>query len=80
MHDMRESGVRSLCLLALNDSGVPYYDERVAAKLEAVGVPCFGCTPGQLPELVHGALTGADLTELARQITTAVKASGGGPR
>ena len=80
MHDMRESGVRSLCLLALNDSGVPYYDERVAAKLEAVGVPCFGCTPGQLPELVHGALTGADLTELARQITAAVKASGEGPR
>ena len=78
MHDMQEAGVRSLCLLALNDSGVPYYDERVAAKLEAVGVPCFGCTPGQLPELVHGALSGADLPELARRIATAVKASGKG--
>lgn len=75
MRDMQAAGVRSLCLLALNDSGVPYYDERVAGKLDAIGVPCFGCTPGQLPELVHGALSGADLPALARRITAAIKAA-----
>jgi len=73
MHDMQESGVRSLCLLALSDSGEPYYDKRVATKLETIGVPCFGCTPAQLPELVHGALTGADLAELANRITATIK-------
>ena len=41
------AGVRVLVPARADDSGVPYYDERVAAKLEAVGVPCFGCTPGR---------------------------------
>ena len=54
MGEIQASGVRTLCLLALSDSGIPYYDERVATKLAKLGVPCFGCTPSKLPELVHG--------------------------
>ncbi len=68
MEEMVASGVRAICLLALSDSGIPSYDEAVAKKLAAVGVPCFGCTPQRLPELLEGALRGADLKSLAARV------------
>lgn len=66
MREMRESGVRTLCLLALSDSGKPYYDENVARQFARDGTPSFACTPAMLPALVEGALKGADLGELAK--------------
>ncbi len=63
--DMVESGVRAMCLLALSDSGVPTYDENLARKLAALGIPCFGCTPQRLPDLLEAALRGADMKSLA---------------
>lgn len=68
MREMRESGVRTLCLLALSDSGKPYYDEQVARQFARDGTPCFACTPAMLPALVEGALKGADLGELAKSL------------
>ncbi|QDV50776.1 VWA domain-containing protein [Gimesia fumaroli] len=68
MQEMVASGVRVLCLLALSDSGIPSYDEGLARKLTALGIPCFGCTPGKLPELVEGALRGNDLQSLADRV------------
>ncbi|RAV01972.1 VWA domain-containing protein [Paenibacillus sp. YN15] len=68
MREMRESGVRTLCLLALSDSGKPYYDEQVARQFARDGTPCFACTPAMLPALVEGALKGADLGELAKNL------------
>ena len=73
LKEMRESGVRVLCLLALSDSGVPEFDNRLAKKLSGLGIPCFGCTPNKLPELVEGALRGDDLTALAVRITASGK-------
>jgi len=73
LKEMRESGVRVLCLLALSDSGIPEFDNRLAKKLSGLGIPCFGCTPNKLPELVEGALRGDDLTALAMRITASVK-------
>jgi hypothetical protein len=67
--EMVESGVRAICLLALSDSGVPSYDENLARKLAALGIPCFGCTPNHLPDLIEGALRGLDLKPLAAKIT-----------
>jgi hypothetical protein len=72
--EMVESGVRAICLLALSDSGVPSYDENLAKKLVALGVPCFGCTPNHLPDLLEGALRGADLKALAAKITAKLAA------
>lgn len=66
--EMAASGVRAICLLALSDSGVPCYDESLARKLAALGIPCFGCTPQRLPELLEGALRGADLKALATRV------------
>lgn len=70
MREMRESGVKTMCLLALSDEGKPFYDEQVAKSLSRDGTPCFACTPALLPQLVEGALKGQDLTELAKRIGT----------
>ncbi|ADV61515.1 VWA containing CoxE family protein [Isosphaera pallida ATCC 43644] len=67
--EMVASGVKVICLLALSDSGVPSYDERLARKLSALKIPCFGCTPNRLPELIDAALRGGDLTKLATSST-----------
>ncbi len=68
LKEMRESRVRVLCLLALSDSGIPSFDENLARKIAAIGVPCFGCTPQKLPELMEGALRGDDLQALAARV------------
>ena len=66
--EMVESGVRVLCLLALSDSGVPCFDDRLARKLASLGIPCFGCTPQKLPQLLEGALRGDNLQSLAERL------------
>jgi hypothetical protein len=68
MDDLTKDGVRVVTLLALSDSGVPSYDEQMAKRLRAIGVPCFGCTPTLLPELLSGALKGMDLEKLAARL------------
>jgi hypothetical protein len=68
MEDMVASGVRAVCLLALSDSGVPCFDENLARKLASLGIPCFGCTPQKLPDLLEGALRGQDLRALASRL------------
>jgi hypothetical protein len=73
MGEMAASGVRAMCLLALNDSGTPAFDEGLARKLASLGVPCFACTPQRLPDLVEGTLKGADLAALAARISEASK-------
>lgn len=65
MESMAQSGVRALCMLALNDSGVPMFDERLARRFADVGVPCMGCTPGVLPQVLEGLLKGRDMSEVA---------------
>ncbi|MEK4043123.1 VWA domain-containing protein [Paenibacillus sp. FSL H8-0048] len=68
MRELRESGVRTMTLLALSDEGKPSYDERLAAQLARDGTPCFACTPALLPVLVEGALKGQELGELAKRL------------
>lgn len=66
--EMHESGVKVIALLALTDSGVPHYDERIAKKVSSIGIPCFACTPDRLPELIESALKGKDLIKLSSDI------------
>ncbi len=70
MHEMVASGVRVITLLALSDSGIPTFDQQVAKKLSEGGVPCFGCTPNKLPDLIEGVLKKHDLKALAARIAT----------
>jgi Mg-chelatase subunit ChlD len=59
------AGVRTVCLLALNDQGAPSYDSGNAARLAALGVPSFACTPDLFPELIAAALQKRDLAAWA---------------
>ncbi|WP_046228209.1 VWA domain-containing protein [Paenibacillus dauci] len=68
MREMRESGVKTLCLLALSDEGKPFYDKHLARQLTRDGTPSFACTPALLPALVEGALKGQDLNELVTRL------------
>ncbi len=65
MEEMASSGVRAMCLLALSDSGVPSYDTRLAKRLAEVGVPCFACTPGALPQMLEAVLKGKSVESVA---------------
>ena len=56
LRELVESKAKVLCVLALTDSGRPSYDHELARELTAVGVPCFGCTPRRLVEIVADAL------------------------
>jgi hypothetical protein len=70
LEDMVADGVRAVCLLALSDSGVPSYDERMATEIAAVGVPTFACTPKRLPEVLEAMLKGGSLAVLASRMDT----------
>jgi hypothetical protein len=60
-----ESGARIICLLALSDDGAPGHNEDNAARLAALGVPAFACTPTLFPDLMAAAIQSRDLTQWA---------------
>jgi Mg-chelatase subunit ChlD len=66
------SGVRMVCLLALSDAGAPTYDGGNAARLAALGVPTFACTPDLFPDLMATALQKRDLGAWAAKAGIAV--------
>jgi hypothetical protein len=57
-------GVKPIGLLAISDRGVPEYNHDLARKLTNLGMPCFGCTPDRLPDLLEATLKGKDLARL----------------
>lgn len=71
MEFLLESGVKAIGLLAISDQGVPSHNEQLAEKLAKMGMPCFGCTPDRLPELLAGVLRGTDLKTLATRVAAA---------
>jgi len=64
MRQLVDSRVKTLCLLALTDSGRPSYDHELARELSALGVPCFGCTPKLLVQVIERILKNQDLSSL----------------
>ena len=54
--ELVEAGVQFITLLALSDEGAPAYDRGLAAKLAALGVPSFACTPDAFPGLMAAAI------------------------
>lgn len=56
-----DSGVQFVALLALSDEGAPAYDHALAAKLAALGVPSFACTPDAFPGLMAAAIRRDDI-------------------
>lgn len=60
---LKVSGVNLIVLLALSDEGKPIYSHETAAKLAALDVPSFACTPDQFPSLMAAALQKRDLNQ-----------------
>jgi hypothetical protein len=58
---MRESRVKVLCVLALNDGGVASYDHSLARDVAALDIPTFAATPNRLVEAVERALKGESI-------------------
>jgi uncharacterized protein with von Willebrand factor type A (vWA) domain len=54
-------GVNVIVLLALTDSGRPSYDPQLSARVAALGVPVFACTPDQFPDMMATALRREDV-------------------
>lgn len=65
IENLKQSGVTVVCLLALADSGKPYYDANMAGKISSLGIPCFACSPQKLPELLGLVLKGRSLAQFA---------------
>jgi len=63
--ELVESGVQSIALLALSDEGRPAYDHALAAKLAALGMPSFACTPDAFPALMAAAIRRDDVAAWA---------------
>lgn len=63
--DLVEAGVQFIVLLALSDEGKPAYDQDLAAKLAALGVPSFACTPDAFPALMAAAIRKEDINRWA---------------
>ena len=63
--ELVESGVQCITLLALSDEGRPAYDHALAAKLAALGMPSFACTPDAFPSLMAAAIRRDDVAEWA---------------
>lgn len=55
------SGVEMICLLALSDTGTPSYHAANAARLAALRIPTFACTPDLFPDMMAAALAHQDL-------------------
>ena len=64
-NELVEAGVQFITLLALSDEGAPAYDAELAAKLAALGVPSFACTPDAFPQLMAAAIRRDDVAAWA---------------
>lgn len=63
--ELVDSGVQCIALLALSDEGRPAYDHALAAKLAALGMPSFACTPDAFPALMAAAIRRDDVAAWA---------------
>lgn len=63
--ELVDAGVQFITLLALSDEGAPAYDRELAAKLAALGVPSFACTPDAFPGLMAAAIRRDDVNAWA---------------
>lgn len=59
---IKESGVKVVVLLALDDNGSAAYDRSNAQFLANIGIPAFACTPDKFPDLMGAVLNNQDLT------------------
>ena len=74
LEELKGSGVTVVVLLAIADSGKPYYDAQTAQRIAGMDIPCFACAPDRLPELLERVLKKQDLTVFTANDTGKVPA------
>jgi len=57
-------GVRFISLLSLDNEGVPSFDKKNGARLAAMGLPAFACTPREFPTLIACLFNGDEPSHL----------------
>jgi Mg-chelatase subunit ChlD len=60
-------GVNVIVLLALTDTGASAHHPQLAARVAALGIPVFACTPDAFPDLMATALRRGDIAAWAAQ-------------
>lgn len=65
VEELVNEGVQVICLLALDDSGAPYFDTHNAKFLANLGVPVFACTPDMFPDMMAAAIGKHDMNQWA---------------
>ncbi|MGL4668167.1 MAG: VWA domain-containing protein [Saezia sp.] len=63
--ELVDSGVQFITLLALSDDGRAAYNVELGAKLAALGVPSFACTPNAFPGMMAAAIRREDVAQWA---------------
>lgn len=71
MEQLLGNGIKAVTLLAISDHGKPSFNHNLAQKLTNLGMPCFGCSPDRLPDLLTAVLKGQDLKRFASQAEAA---------
>ena len=61
------SGIQLITLLALDDKGAPGFNQQLAGKLAAFGVPCFACSPDVFPDLMAAAIERRNIMQWAAE-------------
>jgi hypothetical protein len=64
MRGLVDSRARAFVLLALDESGRPWFDRDLARQLTDLGVLCFGCTPRKLVDVMERAIKGQDIAPI----------------
>lgn len=64
LYKMKKDGVTVISLLAISNSGKPYYDENMAKKIASLDIPCFACNPEKIPSLLENVLKGKSISNL----------------
>jgi hypothetical protein len=70
---LKASGIQFICLLALDDEGVPAYDRAMAEKFSALDIPVFGCSPDIFPDLMASAIRKEDISKFLAKHNLSLK-------
>lgn len=57
----KESGVKFVCMLALDDNGTPYYSKSMAKSIAEMDIPVFAATPKMIPDILEKIISGEKL-------------------
>lgn len=70
---LKASGIQFICLLALDDEGIPAYDKLMAEKLSALQIPVFGCSPDIFPDLMAAVIRKEDISKFLGKYNIVLK-------